>query len=124
MVSEIQSGTDRIFCHYGPFLLFYPPNNLQNQSFENMKRAPGDVIILHMCTKSDIHIMYGSRDMEHDRQNFLSFWTIFCSLPQPTPPPPSPPRNPENQNFEGMKKTSGDIILHMCIINNDHMYSF
>ena len=73
MVSEIRSGTDRIFCHYGPFLLFYPPNNLQNQSFENMKRALGDVIILHMCTKSDIHIMYGSRDMEHDRQNFLSF---------------------------------------------------
>ena len=23
-----------------------------------------------------------------------------------------------------MKKTSGDIILHMCTINNDHMYSF
>ena len=37
--------------------------------------------------------------------------------------PTLPPSNPENQNFEGMKKTSGDIILHMCTINNDHMYS-
>ena len=24
------------------------------------------------------HMMYGSWDMEHDRENFLSFWTIFC----------------------------------------------
>ena len=23
-------------------------------------------------------IMYGSWDTKHDRQNFLSFWTIFC----------------------------------------------
>ena len=22
--------------------------------------------------------MYGSRDMEHDTQNILSFWTVFC----------------------------------------------
>ena len=31
------------------------------------------------------------------------------------------PDNYENQNFERMKKTTGDIILHMCIINEDHM---
>ena len=24
------------------------------------------------------HMMYGSWDMEHDRQNFFSFWTNFC----------------------------------------------
>ena len=34
----------------------------------------------------------------------------------------SPPNNPENQTFEKMKKTAGDIlILHMCTINDDHM---
>ena len=33
-----------------------------------------------------------------------------------------PPNNPENQNFEKMKKTSGDIIiLHKCIIYDNHM---
>ena len=37
------------------------------------------------------------------RQNFLSFWAIFCPL------------NLENQNFEKMKKVSGDvIILNLC----------
>ena len=33
-----------------------------------------------------------------------------------------PPNKPKNQNFEKMKKTHGDIvILHMCIINDNHM---
>ena len=32
-----------------------------------------------------------------------------------------PTNNPENQNFEIMKKTPGDIILfHMRTINEDH----
>ena len=52
--------------------------------------------------------------MEHDGHNFLSFWTIFCPLYSTN--------DPENQNFEKMKKkTPGDIILHMCIINGNHM---
>ena len=60
------------------FLPFYTPNNLKNQNFEKVKETPGDIIILHMCTINDNHMVYGSWDMERDRQNFLSFWTIFC----------------------------------------------
>ena len=45
----------------------------------------------------------------------MSFWAIFCPL---TPPPPTHPiisNNPENENFEKMKKASGDvIILNLC----------
>ena len=42
--------------------------------------------------------------MEWDRQNILSFWTVFCPFP--------PPMDPKNQNFEKKtpKKTPGDII--------------
>ena len=55
--------------------------------------------------------------MEHDRQNLFSFWTIFARLEHPPPP-----KNPENQNFEKMKKPPGDIIiLHKCTINDDHI---
>ena len=44
------------------------------------------------------------------RQNLLLFWAIFCSFTLS----PSP-NNPENQNFEKMKKASGDaIILNLC----------
>ena len=33
-----------------------------------------------MCTINNNHIIYSSCDMEHNRHNFLSFGTIFCSL--------------------------------------------
>ena len=45
-----------------------------------MKETAGDTIILHMCTINDNHMMYGSWYMECDKQNFLSFWTVFCSF--------------------------------------------
>ena len=60
MVTEIQSETDRILVILGHFLPFYPPNNPENQKFEKMKKASGDVIIFHMCTKNHDHMMYAS----------------------------------------------------------------
>ena len=52
--------------------------------------------------------------MECNRQNFLSFWTVFC--------PFTPPMDPENQNFERIKKTLENIIiLQMCNINDSHV---
>ena len=35
--------------------------------------------------------------------------------------PYDPPNNPKNWNFEKMKKKLGDIILHLCTTNDDHM---
>ena len=58
-------------------------------------------------------MMYGYLNMEHDRifchfGQFLHFYS---------------PKNLKNHNFEKMKKTPGDIILHMHIttINDSHM---
>ena len=69
-----------------------------------------------MSTKKQTHMRYGSWDTEWE--NFVSFWSIFCPL---TPSPP-PINNPENQNFEKMKKASEDfIILHLCTKNHNHM---
>ena len=67
----------------GNFRLFFAlllPKNLKNQNFERMKKTPGDIIILHMCTINDNHMMYGPLDMECDEQNFLSFKTIICTF--------------------------------------------
>ena len=66
-----------LFCHFGLFFALIPPNNQENQIFEKMKKMPWDIIILHMCTINENYKMYGSWDMQHDRQNFFSFWTIF-----------------------------------------------
>ena len=45
-----------------------------------MEKMPGDIILLHMCTMSDNHMIYGSWDIQHDRQSFLSFWAISSPL--------------------------------------------
>ena len=36
-----------------------------------MKQHPADIIILHLCTTNDNHIMYGSWDMKCDKQKFF-----------------------------------------------------
>ena len=47
------------------FLPFYaPPNNQENQNSKKkkkkVKKIPGDIIILHMCTIHEDHTMSGS----------------------------------------------------------------
>ena len=62
------------------FLPFQPPNNPENQNFEKMKKMPRYIIILNMCIINENTMMYSSWDMEHNRQNFFSFWTLFTPL--------------------------------------------
>ena len=77
-----------------------------------MKKTPGGIIILNMSTINENHMVYDSWDMEHNRQNFFSFWTIFCTFT---------PASVTTQRCK-MKKTPGDIIiLHKCTINDNHM---
>ena len=78
-VPEIQSETD-FFVIFGHFLPIHPPNNPKNQNFEIVKKMPGDIIILFLCTTNDNHMMYCSWDIERKRHNFLSFWGIFTLL--------------------------------------------
>ena len=76
MVPEIWSMTNRIFCHFGLFFALLPPWQPKKSNFwKNEKKPPAD-IILHRCTTHNNHIMNGSWDIKHNRQNFLSFWTI------------------------------------------------
>ena len=96
-----QAQQTEFFVILDHFLPFYLPNNPRNINFEKIKKTPGDITILHMCTISDNHMMYGSWDIERDRQNFLLFWIIFC--------PFTPPMNPENQNLKKMKKAPEDF---------------
>ena len=98
-----------IFCPFNP--------QNQNQSFEKLKKASGDVIILDMCTKLHDHMMYASWDMECNMHN--SFVTFGHFLPF------YPTIDPENKNLEKMSKKLGDIILlQICSISEDHMMYF
>ena len=61
----------------GSFFLFCPTNDLENHICEKMKK---------MCAINDNHMVYTSWDMDRNRQNFLSFWTIFCPFTIPNSP--------------------------------------
>ena len=50
---------DRILSFWAIFCPFTPTNS-ENQNFEKREKATTDVIILHMCTKNDDHMMYDS----------------------------------------------------------------
>ena len=43
-----------------------------------MKKYPGDIIILHKCTKTHDNMMCCSWDMVRGRCNYFSFWATFC----------------------------------------------
>ena len=88
--------------------------NPKNQNFEKMKK---NYWRYHHFT----HVYQKPQSYEVQflryrvRQIFLSFWAIFCPLP-------ALPNNPENQNFEKMKKASGDVILlNYCNKKHDQM---
>ena len=93
-------GRTEFFVILDRFSAFCQPNNRESQK---RKKTPGGIILLHICTINENHIMYGSSDMEHDGQNFLSSWTIFC--------PFIPLTTQKNPNFVKMKKSPGDIII-------------
>ena len=77
-VPEIRSGTI-FFVILGHLLPFYPlsTNNPENQNFEKMKKAFGDVIILNLCNKRHNQMMYADSDMACNRHNFSSFFCFF-----------------------------------------------
>ena len=102
-----------LFVILGHFFPFPPtPNNSIKQKIEKVKESIGDIIVLHTCTLKNNHMIYGSWDMEHNRNFFFfgHFRTVY------------PTNNVKNQNFEKMKITPRDVnILLNCTKHHDHM---
>ena len=78
-----------------------------------MKKLPGDIIMLHKCTKNHDHMLLCSWDMTSDGCNFYFHFRLFFAL--------LPPNNPKNQIKKKRKKPGDMIILHMRTKNYDHM---
>ena len=66
LVLNIWSATEFFVILYH-FFPFYSTSNAENQNFEKLKKKSWDIIISHLCTTNDNHMMYGSSDMEHNR---------------------------------------------------------
>ena len=114
------NGSWNIRCNRQKFLSFWAilcpfcPLTTWKIKILKLKKTSCDIIILHICTINDNHMMYGSWDIECNRENFfviLDHFFLFYPL-----------NNLKNQNFEKMKITPREIItLHMCAINDNHM---
>ena len=102
MVPQTWSTTDRIFCHFGLDFVLLPPNNPKNQDFTEMKKAPGDIIILQMCSINDNHVIMFPQTWSTTDRIFCHFGPFFVLL-------------------QKWKKDLQIIILHMCPINDNHM---
>ena len=79
MIPEIWTEFFVILNHFLPFYPPPPPPPLTTQRIKTLKKwkkVPRD--ILHMCTINDNHMIYGSWDINCNRQIFLSSWAIFC----------------------------------------------
>ena len=79
IVPEIWCVMDVIVIFYfGLFLPFYPLTAPKIKNFKKMRKRPGDLIILHKCTKNYDYRVYCSWDNAHDRCNcYFLFWAIF-----------------------------------------------
>ena len=64
------------------FLDHLLPFTQKNQSFEKMKKMPGDNIILHKCTKNSDLMMYGFWDMVQNGEMYeWKKWHIEVGTP-------------------------------------------
>ena len=80
-VPEIWYVTEiSVIFHFWLFFALLPPNLPKKWKLKKKrKKKPGDIIILHKCTKNHNHMLYCSWNMTCDRCNcYFSVWAIFC----------------------------------------------
>ena len=73
---------DRCNCYFSFWAIFCSFNNPLTapkiKILKKWKKTPGDIIILHMCTKRYDQMMHGFWYIVRDRCDYFSFWAIFC----------------------------------------------
>ena len=75
---NIRCERQKILIFWAIFCPFSPLKTWKIKILKKWKKTTRDIINLHKCTKNDNHMVYGSWDMKSDRQNYLSFGTVFC----------------------------------------------
>ena len=87
--SDMKCTRQNFFVILDHLLLFYPLPPLPLTAWKikiskKWERTPGDIIILHKCTKNRDQRLYCLWDMTCDRCNYFLFWAIlfpFTSSP-------------------------------------------
>ena len=72
-----------IFCHFGHFFANFEKIKKTKQTNKNKnKKPPGDIIILHKCTKNHDHMLHCSSDMLCDRLFFILGYFLHFHSPK------------------------------------------
>ena len=109
---NIRCNREKFFSFWAIFCPFSPLTTRKTKILK-LKKTPGHIIMLHICTINDNHMIYGSWDMERNRKNFFSHSGPFFAL--------LPPYEPRKSKFwKNEKNTWRYIILQMCTINDNH----
>ena len=111
MLLEIKIATDNdILGHFLPFTTLTTQKDkiLKKKN----KKAPGDIILLKICTINRDHMMYGFWNIRCNRHEFFVILGHFLHFYLLTI---------WKSKLWNMKKIPrGIIILQMCTINDDH----
>ena len=123
MVAKIWNTRQNFFSFWTVFFPFNPLRAQKIKILKNWKRHM-EILSFYTCIINDNHMIYCSWDMEHDRQNILSFWTVFC-----------PFNNIKHKRFWKNEKSTRRYYhftqiykkswsnLHKCTKNHDHIYT-
>ena len=112
MLTQIWSVTDIIFCHFRPFFALLPHYRPQKLKLGKNVKTPGDIMLSHMCTINQDHMMYGSWDIVCKGQSFFVIFGHFYSLTLLT--------TQKIQILRKIKKTPWDIIIFHFSTTNDY----
>ena len=78
---------------------------------------PGDIIILHKCTKNHDHMLYCSWDMAHDRCNcYFSFRAIFCPFTPLTAQKIKMIKKKKGLEISSLYKRVLKIMVRWCLV--------
>ena len=97
MLTQIwHACTNIIFCHFRPYFSLLPHYWPQTLDFGKNAKKHGDIILLHMCTINQDHMIHGSWDMKFNRHNFFVISGKFL--------PFYPPNTLKNEKIKNEKK--------------------
>ena len=111
--TDTECDRHQFFVILGHFLLFTPLLTSNLKFGKNVKKTWRYYPFTHVHHKSRSYDVWFLR-YKVQRTKFFVILGHFL--------PFDPPNNPKNQNSEKIKKNPGNIILHLCTTNDDHMY--
>ena len=91
---DIERNGQNFLSFWIVFCPFTPITTRKIKMLKNWKKTPGDIIILHKCTKNHDHMIYCSWDMARKVLFFILGYFLHFYLPN----------SPKNQNLKKNEK--------------------